>query len=106
MLWGITSFFNPAGFDSRRANYRTFRSRLNVPLLTVELSFADGFELQPTDAEILLQISGGDVMWQKERLLNLALAALPPDCDLVAWLDCDVIFGSSDWPERARQQLQ
>lgn len=45
-------------------------------------------------------------MWQKERLLNIALAALPGECDSVAWLDCDVIFDSNDWPERARQALK
>lgn len=106
MLWGITSFFNPAGYKSRIANYRMFRSRLNVPLLAVELSFSGGFELRSTDAELLIQISGGDVMWQKERLLNIALAALPRECDIVAWLDCDVIFASDDWPERARDALK
>jgi hypothetical protein len=106
MLWGITSYFNPAGYKSRLANYRMFRSRLKVPLLAVELSFSGDFDLRPGDAEILLQISGGDVMWQKERLLNLALAGLPSECDLVAWLDCDIIFGSDDWPERTHQALE
>jgi len=106
VLWGITSFFNPAGYKSRLANYRLFRSRLNVPLVAVELSFTGKFELRDTDAEILLQISGGDVMWQKERLLNVALGALPTECDIVAWLDCDVIFALDDWPERARRALK
>jgi hypothetical protein len=106
MLWGITSFFNPAGYKNRITNYRVFRSRLRVPLLAVELSFSGGFELRSTDAEILIQIFGGDVMWQKERLLNIALAALPHECDIVAWLDCDVIFASDNWPERARHALK
>jgi len=106
VLWAITSFFNPAGYKSRLTNYRLFRSRLNVPLVTVELSFTGKFELQDTDAEILIQISGGDVMWQKERLLNIALGVLPTECDIVAWLDCDVIFSSDDWPERARRALK
>lgn len=106
MLWAITSFFNPAGYRSRLTNYRLFRSRLNVPLVAVELSFTGKFELRDTDAEILIQISGADVMWQKERLLNVALGALPTECDIVAWLDCDVIFASNDWPERARLALK
>ena len=106
MLWGITSFFNPAGYKSRLSNYRLFRSRLKVPLAVVELSFTGKFELQDADAEILIQISGGDVMWQKERLLNIALGALPTECDIVAWVDCDVIFASDDWPERARRALK
>jgi hypothetical protein len=44
-------------------------------------------------------------LWQKERLLNIAVRHLPPACDAVAWLDCDIIFGVSDWAERARTAL-
>ena len=46
MLWAITSFFNPAGYKSRLTNYRLFRSRLDVPLVAVELSFTGEFELR------------------------------------------------------------
>jgi hypothetical protein len=38
------------------------------------------------------------VVWQKERLLNIALNALPDNCCKVVWLDCDVIFQGNDWP--------
>ncbi len=106
MLWGVTSYFNPSGFKSRPANYRTFRRHLRAPLVTVELSFNGRFELGPGDAEILVQLAGRDVLWQKERLLNVALRHLPDDCDTVAWLDCDVVLGSEDWPERARAALE
>ena len=106
MLWGITCYFNPAGYQNRLINYRLFRSRLNVPLVAVELSFTGEFELRADDAEILLQIAGGDVMWQKERLLNIALSALPRECDIVAWLDCDVIFASPTWADDARHALK
>jgi len=106
MLWAITSFFNPAGYKNRLINYRLFRSHLRVPLVAVELSFSGKFELRESDAEILVQIRGGDVMWQKERLLNVALRSLPSECDMVAWLDCDVIFSSNDWSERTREALK
>jgi len=49
MLWAITSYFNPMGYKSRPANYRTFRKYLTAPLLAVELSFTGTFELQPGD---------------------------------------------------------
>jgi hypothetical protein len=45
-------------------------------------------------------------MWQKERLLNLALAALPEGCGAVAWLDADVLFRDDDWPRAAVQALE
>jgi len=105
MLWAITSYFNPVGYKSRLANYRTFRKFLAAPLLAVELSFTGSFELQPGDADILVQLTGGDVLWQKERLLNVGLRHLPPDCDAVAWLDCDVVFWNDQWSRQARDAL-
>src|ERR1700674_1680365 len=106
MLWAITSYFNPMGYKSRPANYRTFRKYLTAPLLAVELSFTGTFELQPGDADILVQLTGGDVLWQKELLLNLALRHLPRDCDTVAWVDCDVVFSNDQWPRQARDALK
>ena len=96
-LWAITSYFNPVGFTRRLANYRIFRERLGVPLATVELSFGNGFALDDSDADIMLRLEGEDVMWQKERLLNLVVKSLPEECEAVAWIDCDVIFESMDW---------
>src|SRR5262245_17819145 len=104
-LWAITCFFNPAGYRRRLENYRVFRERLAVPLAAVELSFDGKFELRPGDADALLQIHGGDVMWQKERLLNLALRLLPEGCDRIAWLDCDVVFAAEDWAAQASRAL-
>ncbi|MCB1502613.1 MAG: hypothetical protein KDK07_23030 [Bauldia sp.] len=104
-LWAVTAFFNPAGFSSRLRNYRTFRRHLGVPLVAVELSFTGRFELDPDDADILVRITGSDVMWQKERLLNLGLAALPADCDKVIWLDCDIVFGRDDWAAAVSEAL-
>ena len=56
-------------------------------------------------ADILVQIHGGDVMWQKECLLNIALQRVPKNCDKIAWLDCDIVFGSNDWAEQASHAL-
>ena len=104
-LWAITSYFNPVGYRRRRMNFRAFRERLGVPLVAAELSFDGRFELESDDAEIVLQRSDGDVMWQKERLLNLALSVLPPTCKFVAWLDCDIVFERADWAEASIEAL-
>jgi hypothetical protein len=104
-LWAITSYFNPAKYERRRAAYRVFRQALEVPLLTVEHSTKNNLELSTADAEILLQVTGGDIMWQKERLLNLALDKLPSDCNAVAWLDCDVIFADHSWTDKLESKL-
>jgi hypothetical protein len=99
-LWAITCYFNPSGYRRRLKNFRVFRKHLRVPLVAVELAYRPNFELDENDAEILLQLRGKDVLWQKERLLNVALQSLPKTCRKVAWCDCDVVFEADDWAER------
>ncbi len=103
-LWAVCAYYNPAGYERRLENYRHFRAALGVPLLTVELS-AGAFELGPDDADILLQLRGETRMWQKERLLNTGIEALPASAAYVAWLDADGIFLDPDWHLRAREML-
>ena len=105
MLWAITCYFNPQGYRNRLRNYRLFRERLGVPLVAVELSYSDSFELTNEDADILVQLHGRDLLWQKERLLNLALAELPAECDKVVWLDADGVFENPNWAEITSQLL-
>ncbi len=104
-LWAITSYFNPVGYWRRLANYKLFRERLNIPLVAVELAYGPNFELNDDDAEILIQLRSQDIMWQKERLLNVALRALPKKCKKVVWVDCDIIFERRDWPEQVCRLL-
>jgi hypothetical protein len=109
-LWGVTAYFNPSGSSVQRRNYERFRSALvrqGVPLLTVELAFGGrSFELGKADADHLIQVRGGDLLWQKERLLNVGIAALPQDCDRVAWLDADVLFDRDDWARETARLLE
>jgi hypothetical protein len=106
-FWAITTYFNPMGYARRLANYRVFRRHLNVPLITVEWAWegGPGFQLTNADAAVLIQLRGPDLMWQKERLLNLAVAALPDACRGAAWLDCDVVFPDPTWSRRALDML-
>ena len=105
-LYAISTYFNSAKYQTKLLNYRLFRNRLTVPLITVELSFDGEFELEPTDADVMVQLHGGAVLWQKERLLNIALQHLPADCDAVAWIDNDVLFANDSWVTQAQQKLQ
>jgi hypothetical protein len=104
-LWAITTFFNPMRYQRRLLNYRLFRERLNLPLVAIELAYGADFELTENDADILVQLRGKDVMWQKKRLLNVALQHLPSACRKFVWVDCDVIFETDDWPERVSRLL-
>ena len=109
-LWAITAYYNPASYRTKSANYASFRDGLRdagVPLLTVELAFGDTpFELEDGDADLLLRLRGGDVLWQKERLLNLGLKALPAGCDKVTWIDGDVLFARPDWAVETARLLE
>jgi hypothetical protein len=109
-LWALTTFYNPAGYRTKKENYDRFRSGLaeaGVPLLAVELAFGDApFELGTDDAELVVQLRGGDVLWQKERLLNIGVRRLPDECDKVAWLDADLLFARSDWARETARLLE
>jgi len=104
-LWAITSYFNPMGYRRRRHNYLRFRRALTVPLVTVELSYQGRFEIEDHEANILVRLRGRDVLWQKERLLNVALEHLPDHCEKVAWLDADVLLQREDWSEETERLL-
>ena len=87
----VTCLFNPDGYRSKADNFARFRAGLaghGVPLLVVECAFDQApFELPAGDGT--MQIRAADVMWQKERLLNLAIRSLPSCVTMVAWLDGD-----------------
>ena len=105
-IWAVTCLFNPAGFRVRNDNYRQFRDRLPLPLLTVELGFDGQFSLGELDADRLIRIDQGARLWQKERLLNIGIASLPASCREVVWIDADILVDGRDWVERVRAALE
>jgi len=111
-MWGLTTFFNPCRYKTKLRNYKAFRAaskRQGLRLCAVELAFDEApFELTRGDADELIQVRGTHrhLLWQKERLLNLGLAALPKNCDKVAWLDADVLFESPGWVRETSELLE
>lgn len=109
-MWGITAIYNPARYDSKPQNFERFRAGLRqsgLPLLAVELAFGDApFQLADDGAERVLRLRGGSALWQKERLLNLAIRALPAECDKVVWLDADILFEEAGWVARTASLLE
>ena len=83
-FWGVTVLYNSQQYQTRKATYQIFRERSRqqgLRLLAVELAYGEvPFELTKDDADLLVQLRSRDdgVLWQKERLLNVALAHLPP----------------------------
>jgi hypothetical protein len=107
-LWVVACHYNPLRYASALGNLRTFlavleASRMNR--LVVECAFGDApFELPP--APWVVQVRARDLMWQKERLLNLAVGRLPASCRKVAWLDCDILFDNPSWAVRTSELLE
>jgi tetratricopeptide (TPR) repeat protein len=105
----VCCHFNPMHWRSRREATGRFREHVRargVELLTVELAFGeDAFELPPGDD--VLQLRAVDVMWHKERLLNLGIEVLlERGREAIAWLDADVVFEEPDWTERIVRTLE
>jgi hypothetical protein len=107
-LWIITAYFNPCRYVRKKQNFDLFCAGMNsigANLLVIELALEDGaFELG--DEHNVLRMRGNGLMWQKERLLNLANAHLPASCSKVAWLDCDLLFENSAWLRETSAALE
>jgi hypothetical protein len=104
-LWAITTCFSPVRDLSRIENYRRFRAALDVPLATIEIGLDGHWDLTEEDADLYVRIRDADMLWQKERLLNLLLTRLPADCRYVAWLDGDVLLMDPGWWRNAIDAL-
>lgn len=108
-LWGITAYFNPAGYKNKLANFVAFAEGVrnqNLRLLVVEAAVTDcSFEIEHQLADLIIRVRAPAVMWLKERLLNIGLNALPSSCEKVVWLDSDVLFDNQNWVEQTSELL-
>lgn len=100
-LWGLTTFFNPSQSELRLSLLKRCAEgvrRQGLKLLITELAFGDDpHVLDNSYCDRLIRLRGQSVIWQKERLLNIAIGHLPDSCTRVAWLDADIVFENPDW---------
>lgn len=111
----IASLFNPAGYAAIADNWRHWRAGMQPLLDTGRISHCLTAEalypgqtptVDPAAGDIVIEAGADQILWQKERLLNLALARLPESVAWVAWVDADLHFLSPTWPEDAVAMLQ
>ena len=106
----ITCFFNPSKCQMRLNNYKIFHEhikRAKIDLFTIEIAnYDDKFCLSALDSTYIKQIKTKDVMFQKERMLNIALDLLHEKYKEVIWMDCDLFYFEDDWAERISESLQ
>lgn len=104
MIGTVVCYFNPCHYENHRRNLKEFLANYRGPdLHLIELSFDGQFE---TDAQIKIKGNQRNLLWQKERLLNIAIESLPTKYDKVAWLDGDVIITNPLWHETAEYMLE
>jgi len=106
-LWGITCYFNPCRYKTKRANFDAFMAGMKdngANVLVVELAFDDE-EFELPKSKNVLRLRGSGLMWQKERLLNIAAPTLPASCTKIAWLDNDVLFENPNWVQETSKAL-
>jgi len=99
----ITPLFAPAG---RLSTYHVFKDqfkKLGLPLFTGEVSYDGKFE----STELGLKWVGDDrnILWQKEAILNALVEALPKEYDVIAFIDCDMVWPNSKWVEDGLKKL-
>jgi len=108
-LSAICAYFNPFNYAQRFENFCRFAEPFvegGVQLIVAE-GHLRGARRLPADRRMtIVPAACHDVIWQKERLLNLALARVPDHCQYVAWVDCDILFDDPDWMIRAVDALQ
>jgi len=107
-LYVIACYYNPCGYQRPRENYRKFREGIKaagVSLLTAELALGESpFEIE--DATLQLRGTDDNLLWQKERLLNLLIPHVPDDATAIAWIDADILFDNPEWPQKTLEALR
>lgn len=102
----ITTFFNPNNYINIKHNYLKFSEKIKqkCDLFPIELSFNGEFFIED---ENLIKINGDDsnILWQKERLLNICLQNIPKEYTNIAWVDCDIIFENENWVNEVNEKL-
>jgi hypothetical protein len=110
LLHVITPSFNIRRFKSHGINMRRFAQHMlesGVRLHIIESAFGDiPFALDDIEGVDHIGVYGQTPVWNKERLINIAISRLPRDWKYVAWIDGDIEFMNPDWAEETVYALQ
>ena len=98
----VATYFNALGYQTPRANFLRFLEPLlkgKTQLVVVE-GLHDGVVGLPSALRervrwVGVPCEGG--LWQKERLVNVAIEHVPAACTVIAWLDGDILFSDPRW---------
>lgn len=105
-LVAITTVYGLHHLALQAVNYRRCADSLRaqgIDLWTVEGLFPGQYAHTSGDRGIPVDLQ--DLLWHKERLLQIGVEQLPDDVDAVLWLDADVMFELPNIRERIEQSL-
>lgn len=100
----VSCFFNPNNYKRILNNYWEFKKNFSreIPLFTIEAAFQ---EFQ-TDASVKIKAyPNNQIMFQKERLLNILIDKLPDKYDKVMFSDCDLLY-EDGWEDKLYPLLE
>lgn len=86
----ITTYFNFSESKKLKQNYINFRRKFRYKIWTAELCLPH--QQFFIDDSIKFKIDYTQILWQKERALNLLLTYLPRSTDTIVWIDADIIL--------------
>ena len=103
----VTSFFNPNNYINIKYNYLKFSEKIRekADLFPIELSYNGDFFIQDKNV-IRIKGDSNNILWQKEKLLNIAIKKLPKEYTNVAWIDCDILFENENWVDEVNEKLK
>lgn len=106
----VTTLFNPIGYPVIWEKWARWREQMQKlvdagridRVITTEALWPG----QPAHGDIIYHAGPQHIMWQRERLLSMTIASLPKSVRYLAWLDSDIEFKNSTWPEDTVRALQ
>jgi len=104
MLSFICSYFNFGESVKIRENYIKFRKYFPHPITTVEVALSD--QKFFIDDSIKIRANPSNILWQKERCLNIAIESLPDSVDSIAWIDPDIKFLNRNFKQDTEKALE
>jgi len=96
----ISTFFNPLKYKNRYENYLKFQDFI------YECGLKDHFYVSEVlykndepfiNHKNILRFKTEDILWHKERALNLTVKTLPKQYTKVVWVDTDIIWSNINW---------
>lgn len=89
----ITFHFNPAKRQRLCDTYAEWAAAIGHPHQCYELAFGK----PEIPGSVAISGKRSNCLWQKERLINLAIERLQTEMEYVAWIDHDLLFENPHW---------